>query len=217
MEQREIIIYGAGGFAREAAWLIQDYDPTGQRCKVACFVDDESELQGQLLNDIPVLSLDQACEQFPSARAIISFGNPKSRESAAKHVEQKGLQFDTVVHPGVEMSKWVVMGPGTVISAGSVLTVNISMGNHVQVNANCTVGHDVTIGDFTTLSPGALISGWVHIGKLVFVGTGAVVINGSWKKPVIIEDNVTIGAGACVTKSLSGNRTYVGIPAKPLT
>ena len=55
------------------------------------------------------------------------------------------------------------------------------------------------------------------MGKRVYVGTGAVIINGSWKNPVIIEDDVTIGAGACVTKSLTGNQTYVGIPAKPQT
>lgn len=216
MKQQEIVIYGAGGFAREVAWLVQSCNRTDQRYEVVCFVDETSELQGQVLNDIPVLSLDQACERFPAARVIVSFGNPKARESAVKHAEKKGMQPETVIHPGVEMSKWVEVGSGTVICAGNIITTNIKIGNHVHVNLDCTVGHDVVIGDFTTVSPGVHISGWVHMGRRVYVGTGAVILNGSWKNPVIIEDDVTIGAGACVTKSLPGNKTYVGIPAKPL-
>jgi acetyltransferase-like isoleucine patch superfamily enzyme len=48
------------------------------------------------------------------------------------------------------------------------------------------------------------------------VGTGAVIVNGRPNRPLIIEDDVVIGAGACVTKSLSANQTYVGVPARPL-
>lgn len=216
MAGREIVIYGAGGFAREAAWLVHECAQAGQNIKVACFVDETPELQGQTLNDIPVLGLEEAHQRFPSARAVVAFGDPKAREAGAKRIEEIGFDPDVIVHPSVDMAETVKMGPGTVISAGSVLTVNISMENHIQVNANCTVGHDVKIGDFTTLSPGSIISGWVHIGKRVFVGTGAVIINGSWKNPVTIGDDVIIGAGACVTRSLEGGKTYVGVPAKPL-
>jgi acetyltransferase-like isoleucine patch superfamily enzyme len=55
------------------------------------------------------------------------------------------------------------------------------------------------------------------MGKRVYLGTGAVIINGTQEEPLIIEDDVVIGAGACVTKSLSAKQTYVGVPAKPIT
>ena len=55
----------------------------------------------------------------------------------------------------------------------------------------------------------------VHFGKRVYVGTGAVLINGTEKNPLIIGDDVIIGAGACVTKSIESG-TWGGVPAKLL-
>ena len=60
------------------------------------------------------------------------------------------------------------------------------------------------------------ISGYVHVGKRVYIGTGAVIVNGTEESPVIIGDDVTIGAGACVTKSIPSNSNVVGVPAKPI-
>jgi acetyltransferase-like isoleucine patch superfamily enzyme len=57
----------------------------------------------------------------------------------------------------------------------------------------------------------------VFLGKRVYVGTGAVILNGTQLAPIIIEDDAVIGAGACVTKSVPGGITVVGVPAKPLS
>ena len=120
-----------------------------------------------------------------------------------------------MIHPRVEMSRWVQIGEGTVICAGNILTTNIILGQQVQINLDCTIGHDVVMGDYTTLAPGVHVSGWVHFGKRVYVGTGAVMINGIEDTPLYIGDDVVIGAGACVTKSIESG-TWGGVPAKPL-
>ena len=72
------------------------------------------------------------------------------------------------------------------------------------------------MGDFTTLAPGVHVSGCVHFGKRVYVGTGAVIINGTRDNPLILGDDAVVGAGACVTKSVPPATTVVGVPAKPL-
>jgi len=214
MKPQKIVIYGAGGFAREVAWLINSCNQIKQFYEIACFISDISEQQGEILNDIPVMNFEDAYNKFSSGRLIVALSNPKDREFLVEKAEKKKFKFQTIIHPKVEISKWIKIGSGSVICAGNIFTTNISIGNHVQINLDCTIGHDVIIGDFTTLSPGIHVSGWVHIGKRVYIGTGAVIINGSSKKPIIIEDDIIIGAGACVTKSLSANQTYVGIPAK---
>ena len=216
MKPQEIAIYGAGGFAREVAWLIESCSQAEELYKIVCFIDDTPEHQGKIVNGIPVMSLEEAHERFSSAHVVAAVGNPKSREAMVRKAEEKGFAFETIVHPKTEMSKWIEMGLGTVICAGNILTTNIRLGNHVQINLDCTIGHDVILGDFTTLAPGVHVSGWVHIGKYVYIGTGVVITNGTSNDPVIIEDGVIIGAGACVTKSLSANRTYVGVPATPI-
>jgi UDP-3-O-[3-hydroxymyristoyl] glucosamine N-acyltransferase len=116
----------------------------------------------------------------------------------------------------VEMSKWIEMGEGVVICAGCVLTTNIRLGKYVQLNLDCTIGHDVAMGDYTTLAPGVHVSGWVHFGKRVYVGTGAVIINGTEERPLTIGDDAVVGAGACVTSSIPKAQTWGGVPAGPL-
>jgi len=128
-----------------------------------------------------------------------------------------GFGFETIIHPRVEISRWVEKGTGTVICAGSIVTTNIILGEHVQINLDCTVCHDVIMGDYTTLAPGARVSGCVHMGRGVYIGAGAVIINGTLDSPLTIGDGAVIGAGACVTKSVAAGATVVGVPATPVS
>jgi sugar O-acyltransferase (sialic acid O-acetyltransferase NeuD family) len=216
MPTKQIAIYGAGGFAREVAWLAQSCDISDQQYQVVCFVDDNPAKEGQILNNIPVMTLPVARIQFPTAKLVGGIGTPKAREHVIQKSAAAGFDFETIIHPRVEHSEWIEIGIGTVICAGNILTTNIVLGQHIQINLDCTIGHDVIMGDYTTLAPGVHVSGCVRFGKRVYVGTGAVIINGTQENPIIIGDDAVIGAGACVTKSISPGITVVGVPAKPL-
>jgi len=54
---KRIIVYGAGGFAREVAWLVQSCNVESENYRVVAFVDDDLVKRGMVLNDIPVMSL----------------------------------------------------------------------------------------------------------------------------------------------------------------
>jgi sugar O-acyltransferase (sialic acid O-acetyltransferase NeuD family) len=214
MTPTQIAIYGGGGFAREVAWLVESCGV--EHYTVTCFIDDNPSAQGSVLNSIPVYSLDEARTHFPEARIVGGVGNPATRQQLMTKAATAGFEYATIVHPNVERSRWVEIGDGTVICAGNILTTNIMLHEHVQINLDCTIGHDVIMGAYTTLAPGVHVSGWVHFGERVYVGTGANIINGSATEPLVIGDDAVIGAGACVTKSVSANITVVGVPAKPL-
>lgn len=216
IEQTQVAIYGAGGFGREVAWLVESCDTPNHRYTVACFIEDNLALQGQMINGIPVLSLSAARTCFPDARVAGGIGAPRVRQQIMERSAAAGFECATLIHPRVERSRWIEMGDGAVICAGSILTVNIILGRHVQINLDCTIGHDVVMGDYVTLAPGAHISGWVHFGHRVYVGTGAVIINGTADAPLLIGDDAIIGAGAVVTKSVPAGVTVVGVPARPL-
>jgi sugar O-acyltransferase (sialic acid O-acetyltransferase NeuD family) len=213
---QQIAIYGGGGFAREVAWLVESCNFNYAQYQVVCFIDDNPALQGQVVNDFPVMSLKMAYSQFPQAKVVSGIGAPRTRQLIVEKAAAIGFDFLTLIHPRVECSRWVEIGTGTVVCAGSILTTNIRLGQQVQVNLDCTIGHDVIMDDYATLAPGVHVSGWVHMGKRVYVGTGAVIINGTQDHPLIIEDDVVVGAGACVTKSVASGVTVVGVPAKPL-
>lgn len=162
------------------------------------------------------MNLEEAWVHFPDARILGAVGSPQLREKLMDKAGSIGFQFGTAIHPRVERSTWIEIGEGTVICAGNILTTNICLGRHVQINLDCTIGHDVLMGDYVTLTPGVHVSGYVQLGKRVYVGTGAVILNGTADHPLIIGDDAVIGAGACVTKPVAPRETVVGVPAKPI-
>jgi len=162
------------------------------------------------------MGLEEAYSRFPDAKVVGGVGSPKTRQRLMEKSAAAGFGFATIVHPRVERSQWIEIGSGTVICAGNILTTNIVLGQHVQINLDCTVGHDVIMGDYVTLAPGVHISGYVHLGQRAYVGTGAVIINGTRDASLVIGDDVVIGAGACVVKSVPAGLTVIGVPAKPL-
>jgi sugar O-acyltransferase (sialic acid O-acetyltransferase NeuD family) len=216
MQPKQIAVYGAGGFGREVVWLVQACNEVSEMYQVVCFIDDDQATWGSVLNAIPVMNLEAAHQRFPRASVVCGVGTPKTRQHLMKKAGVAGFGYETIIHPRVERSQWIEIGPGTVICAGNILTTNITLGKQVQINLDCTIGHDVIMGDYTTLAPGVHVSGCVHFGQRVYVGTGAVIINGTQEDPIVIGSDVIIGAGACVTKSVPDGLTVVGVPARPL-
>jgi sugar O-acyltransferase (sialic acid O-acetyltransferase NeuD family) len=215
MTDQKIAVYGAGGFAREVAWLLDSFPENIYQ--VVAFIDDNPDQHGKALNQIPVMSLAEVKTAFPDVKVLAGIGSPQTREKVTQKSRQEGLEFISVVHPNVEISRFVEIGEGVVVCAGNIITTNIKIGNQVQINLDCTIGHDVVLGDYATLAPGVHVSGNVQIGKRAYIGTGANIINGTVDNPLLIGDDAIIGAGACVTRNIPPNVTAVGIPAKPIT
>lgn len=216
MKDAPLLIYGAGGFAREIAWLAEICQDHCGGLEPVGFIDDAKHGEPSVLNGLPVWTLDEAIEHNPRAWFVAAIGNPNARQLVTQKAISAGLRPARLVHPGVTLSRFIEMGEGSVICAGSHLTTNIVLGTGVQVNLDCTIGHDAILNDYVTLAPGCHISGNVHLGKRVYVGTGAVIINGTPDSPLVIGDDSVVGAGACVTKSIGSGLTAVGVPARPI-
>ncbi len=206
-----IFIYGAGGFAREVAWLI-DCDRNAQ-FKVVGFIDDSGKKLEHWPDHRPVMSYEKARALAPEAGVVVSIAHPVVRRRISERLQADKVNQPVVTHHALELSERVVLGEGCVLCPGSRLTVDIIFGVGVHINLNCTIGHDVVIGDFCTLAPGVHVSGCVSIGKNVFIGTGASILNGTFDKPLTVGDGCVIAAGACLTKSAEAHTLYAGVPA----
>ena len=211
---QKIVIFGFGGFGREIAWLAEECNT-----EVVCFLDHNQSLEGKNWQSIPIYQTIEQLVLNPDDREVLStviaVGNPQIREKISEKLIDLGHNFVTLIHPNVRLSKSVSIEYGTLICAGSILTVDITIGKHVHINLDCTIGHDVVIADYVTLAPGVHISGNVHIGERAYIGTGAVIRNGTPKKPLKIGNDAVIGMGSVVVKDVPDNTVVVGNPAKP--
>ena len=113
------------------------------------------------------------------------------------------------IGPFVEIQKSVVIGNNTKIQSHAFVCELVMIGN------NCFIGHGVMfINDL--FSDGGPAGGdqckWKHttIGNNVSIGSNATIL------PVIICDNVVVGAGAVVTRNINEPGTYIGNPARKL-
>lgn len=211
---KKLVIIGAGGFAREVAWLVEDINAVKKEWELLGFIDENPVNHGKVLNGYPVLG-DFGFfvhRQFGEpVYTVCAVGSPYAKINLVKKAAECGLQFTNLIHPSVKMSQYVELGTGNIICAGNLLSVDVFIGNHVSINPNCGLGHDVIIKDYSTLLWNISLSGNVKIGTGCEVGTKTVVIQG-----IEIGEWSIIGAGAVVIRDIPPYCTAVGVPAKPV-
>lgn len=206
-----IVIVGAGGFGRETLDIFEEINTKEKKWDIHGFVDDDPKISGTLIRGYPVLgNVNWLIENVENdLKAVIAIGDNKARKIVVEKLKNAGMSFCTIIHPSVIITPHVTIGEGGIICAGSILTNNIKLGEHVIVNLDCTIGHDTIIENFVNLSPGIHVSGNNTFREGVFVGTGAVTIQG-----VTIGEWSVVGAGAVVIKDITPRVVAVGIPAK---
>lgn len=162
---KNIGIIGAGGFAREVLWLIEDLELAG---RVGAFFESDEIWSDRRILDIPVLPLSQF---NPGAtELVIGIGNPVARRDIVAALPRE-TTFPVFVHPSARRSKRIEIGAGTVICAGSILTCDIRIEEHVQLNLATTVGHDCHLQKYVTTAPSVNISGACTLGEATYIGT----------------------------------------------
>ena len=210
---KDLIIFGASGFGREVAWLIERINRVNPTWNLLGFMDDNEEIQGTEINGYKVLGKTSDAVGYRDAYFVCAVGASKVREKIVNKLKEANsdIKFGIVIDPTAEISDLVSIGEGTIICAHTIITVNIEIGTHVIINLDCTVGHDAILNDFVTLYPSVNVSGITNIGHAVELGTGMQIIQGKR-----IGDYSIIGAGAVVVKDIPGKCTAVGSPAKPI-
>jgi sugar O-acyltransferase (sialic acid O-acetyltransferase NeuD family) len=210
-------VYGASGFGREVIplareWLMKQ-DVSLDRL---VFIDDGIET-AKVMNGYRVLNYAEFLNEHATERYVnIAIANSNIREK----IEIR-LRLDHVLDWSLQAVNCVIMdevqiGAGAILSPFVTLTSNICIGKYFHANIYSYVAHDCVIGDFVTLAPSVRCNGNVIIEDHAYIGTGAIIKQGTPQQPLIIGRGAVIGMGAVVTRSVPAGVTVVGNPAKPL-
>ncbi len=209
-KKTKIVVFGAGGHAK----VVLDVLEHAGRYVVVGLLDSSVDLHGKTRWGYKVLGgRDQfaVLKRRGVARLIVALGDNRNRQSVYEEAVKAGFELVTAIHPFAQLGKGVVIGPGSLLVAGTVVNVDAEVGANVIINTGATVDHDCRIGSHAHLSPGVHLAGSVTVGELTQIGIGAVVLPN-----LTVGRACIVGAGAVVRESVPDGAVVAGNPAHPI-
>lgn len=207
--QKRLFLIGAGDFGREVeSWLnlLPDFD---KEWKIIGYLDDNEHALGNYPSDYQIVGKPLTYDFCAGDYVLLCISNPVVKENIVKQLANKKVGFFTYVAPYSIIGKFSNIGLGCIICPHVVITTNVNIGKFSIINIGSQIGHDCKIGDFSSIMSNVDLGGKVVLGDRVYMGTNSTVIPGR-----SIAENIKIGAGAVVIRSLKKHGTYFGNPAR---
>lgn len=210
-------IIGAGGYGREAIPLARASLSTSLSSGNAeLFFVVEGEVSAEKVNGFPVVSVETFLSLPGELFFNVAIGDSGNRERIAHLCEERGAVPFTIIAENVVILDANKIGSGAILSPFVTVTSNAKIGKYFHANLYSYVAHDCVVGDFVTFAPCVKCNGNVIIEDHAYIGTGAVIKQGTSKQPLTIGRGAIVGMGAVVTKSVAPGETVIGNPARPL-
>jgi len=209
-------IIGAGGYGREVIPLAQSalHDQLlAKHVELLFVIEDLIDLTP--VNGYKVISLADFLSLSNPKKFNIAIGNSQVRERIATTcLKGDAVPFSIKADNVVTMDANRI-GAGAILSPFVTITSNARIGSFFHANIYSYVAHDCLIGDFVTFAPSVKCNGNIVIKDHAYIGTGAVIKQGTQGKPLVIGEGAVVGMGAVVTRDVPPYTTVVGNPARP--
>jgi sugar O-acyltransferase (sialic acid O-acetyltransferase NeuD family) len=208
-------IVGAGGFGREVMPIAEEMLASSDRAgNEIVFVDENPDLV--LVNGHRVMHPDEFLASEADKYFNISIADYAVRERFAREFAARNAKAFSLRAGNSVCMRENVIGEGAILCAYTTITSNAEIGRYFHANIYSYVAHDCVIGDFVTFAPDVHCNGGVIVEDYAYVGTGAILRQGTSEKPLVIGRGAVVGMGAVVTRSVAPFTTVVGNPASPM-
>ena len=180
----------------------------------------------ETLSSVVLVNQDFVLER-PVKATLVRVPNAYEAIARLLSLYESMTQKRTGIHPLACVSETATLGEGVYVGPFAYVGEGVSIGNGTQIYAHVVLEENTTVGDNCTVYPNVSVYKECRIGNGVILHSGCVIgadgfgfapaADGYEKIPqigiVTIEDNVEIGANACVDRSTMGS-TYVRRGAK---
>ncbi|MBC2856181.1 acetyltransferase [Cetobacterium sp. 2A] len=199
MEKKIILIYGAGGIARD----IVDFFEPSDNYEIQGFIDDNKK--ENKINGLEVYTLQEAKVKYKQGfYTVIAIGDPQIKQKILNKIKDiNEIKLTNIISNKAFIFPSCTLGLGNIIYPFSIVASNTKIVDNVLICGNCSIGHDAFIGNFSTISFNSTIGGNTKIGKAVFIGSGSHI-----RDEIEIKDRCTIGMGSKVLKSVEKDKIY---------
>ena len=208
----DIFIYGAGGFGREVACLINSINKAGKSWDILGFLDDNEALWGSKNEYGMVLGGIDYLNNHPKSVAVtLAIGSPRVVEKVLGKITNPNVTFPNLISPDVLFAdeQNYSLGKGNIIQRQCTFSCNVHLGDFNMLNSGVGIGHDAVIGSFNAFMPIVRISGEVKMGNRNYFGVGSIVL-----QQIKIGSDIKLSAGSVLLTKPKDGCLYMGNPAK---
>lgn len=210
---RKIVVYGAGGFGREIACLINSLNKQEKQWDLLGFIDDglpvgQSNRFGKVLGDLDTLN------DYPEKIAVvISVASPEILKKLTDKITNTNVWYPNLIALDVKFHDpdSFSLGIGNIIFSSCRISCDVKIGNFNLLNSLVSLGHDVRLGDRNVLNPAVRVSGCATVGNDNFFGLHSIILQG-----LNIGNNTRIGVSSVVMRNTRDDSLYFGNPAKKI-
>lgn len=207
---RDIAIYGAGGFGREVACLLNKINEHEHIWNLIGFFDDGKIINSKNEYGIILGGINELNCWNSELNVVIAIANSHVVIDLIHKIKNEKVCFPNIIY-GLSMADEnnLTLGRGNIIGGGSHFSCNVRIGDFNVFNGFVMLGHDVTIGSFNMFMPASHVCGEVSIGERNSFGINSIVL-----QQVEIGSGVRLGPGSVLMHRPKDNSLYIGNPAK---
>lgn len=210
---KDIAIFGAGGFGKEIACLLDRINKENPTWNFIGFFDDNSELKDKMISHYGKClgGINELNSYDKDICLAIAVGNPNAVKNIVEKINNTHISFPNIIHPTTKYAddKTLFIGKGNIIQGDCFFSCDVKIGDFNVMNGSVIFGHDAIVGSYNTFMPAVRISGEVKIGDGNFFGIASIVL-----QQIKIGNNIRLGAGSVLMTKPKDGLLYIGNPAK---
>lgn len=171
----EIVLIGGGGHCKSCIDVIE----AEGKFHISGILDTAEKIGHDLLGYKYIGTDDDIPEMIKKYKNFfITIGQldcSSKRAGLFSLLTKSGAILPSIVSPIAYVSKYALIGAGSIIMHGALVNVSSTIGSNCIINTNAHIEHDAQIEDHCHIATGAIVNGGVHVGECSFVGSGSVI------------------------------------------